>query len=52
MKCIHSAIGRQLLDEIHTGQCSIHAASITLVGKAFKSSFYWPTSKKDAADLV
>jgi hypothetical protein len=25
MKCIHSATGRQLLDEIHAGQCSIHA---------------------------
>jgi hypothetical protein len=27
MKCIHSAIGRKLLDEIHVGQCGVHAAS-------------------------
>jgi transposase InsO family protein len=52
MKCIHSATGRQLLDEIHVGQCSIHAASKILVAKAFRSSFYWPTAKKDARDLV
>ena len=39
MKCIHSAIGNQLLDEIHVGQCGVHAASRTLVGKAFRSGF-------------
>jgi hypothetical protein len=40
MKCIHSATGKQLLDEIHAGQCGIHATSRTLVGKAFRSGFY------------
>jgi hypothetical protein len=52
MKCVHSATGRQLLDEIHVGQCGIHAASKSLVGKAFRSGFYWPTAKNDAAYLV
>jgi hypothetical protein len=52
MKCIHSTTGRQLLDEIHAWQCGIHAASKTLVGKAFKYGFYWPIAKKDATDLV
>jgi ribonuclease HI len=27
MKCILSATGKQLLDEVHAGQCGIHAAS-------------------------
>jgi hypothetical protein len=40
MKCISSVTGRQLLDEIHAGQCGIHAASRTLVGKVFRSGFY------------
>jgi predicted choloylglycine hydrolase len=52
MKCIHSATRRQLLDEIHARQCCVHAASRTLVGKAFRSRFYWPTTKNDAAELV
>jgi ribonuclease HI/transposase InsO family protein len=52
MKCIPSIIGKQLLDEIHAGQCGIHATSRTLVGKVFSSSFYWPTTKSDAAELV
>jgi hypothetical protein len=52
MKCIHLTTGRQLLDEIHAGQCGIHAASKTLVGKAFRFGFYWPPAKNDATDLV
>jgi hypothetical protein len=52
MKCILSATRKQLLDEVHAGQCGIHAASRTLVGKVFRSSFYWPTAKSDAAELV
>ena len=52
MKCIHSATGKQMLDEIHARQCGVHAASRTLVGKAFRSGFYWPTTKNDAAKLV
>jgi hypothetical protein len=52
MKCIRSATRRQLLDEIHVVQCGVHAASKTLVGKAFRSGFYWPTAKSDAAELV
>jgi hypothetical protein len=52
MKCIHWATGKQLLDEIHAGQCGVHVASRTLVRKAFRFGFYWPTVKSDAADLV
>jgi ribonuclease HI len=52
MKCILLATGKQLLDEVHAGQCGVHAASRTLVGKVFRSGFYWPTAKSDAAELV
>jgi hypothetical protein len=52
MKCIPSVTGKQLLDEVHAGQCRIHAASRTLVGKVFRSGFYWPMAKSDATELV
>jgi ribonuclease HI len=52
MKCILSATGKQLLDEVHAGQCGVHVASRTLVGKVFRSGFYWPTAKSDATELV
>jgi hypothetical protein len=52
MKCILSATVKQILDEVHARQCGVHAASRTLVGKVFRSGFYWPTAKSDAAELV
>jgi ribonuclease HI len=52
MKCILLTTGKQLLDEVHARQCGVHAASRTLVGKVFRSSFYWPTAKSDAVELV
>jgi transposase InsO family protein len=52
MKCILSDTEKQLLEEVHAGQCGIYAASRTLVGKVFGAGFYWPTAKNDAAELV
>ena len=52
LKCPDTSSGQSLLKEIHAGVCGIHAASRTLVGKAFRAGFYWPTAKKNAAELV
>jgi hypothetical protein len=52
MKCILRSEGLQLLQEIYGGECGNHAASANLVGKAFRSGFYWPTALADAQDLV
>jgi hypothetical protein len=52
MKCIDSGARKHLLEEIHAGQCGIHATSRTLIGKAFRVGFYWATGKNDAGDLV
>jgi hypothetical protein len=42
MKCILRSEGLLLLQEIHGGECGNHTASENLVGKAFRSGFYWP----------
>jgi hypothetical protein len=42
MKCILRSEGLELLQEIHGGECGNHAASANLVGKAYRSGFYWP----------
>jgi hypothetical protein len=52
MKCITREAGIQLLHEIHSGTCGNHIASRTLVGKAFRASFYWPSAVADAEKLV
>jgi hypothetical protein len=44
MRCITSEEGCELLIEVHEGECGNHASSRTLVGKAFRHRFYWPTT--------
>jgi hypothetical protein len=52
MKCILRSEGLQLLAEIHSSECGCHATSTNLVGKAYRSGFYWPTAMTDAKVLV
>ena len=40
MRCISQKEGRELLAEIHGGECGSHSSSRTLVGKAFQHGFY------------
>jgi hypothetical protein len=52
MKCVPRQEGKDILKEIHKGVCGNHASSRTLVSKAFRRDFYWPTSLGDAEQLV
>ena len=52
LKCISQDDGIKLLDDIHAGSCGNHAASRTLVEKAFRAGFYWPTVVADTEKLV
>jgi hypothetical protein len=51
-KCIELEEGRELLKEVHQGECGHHASSRALVAKAFRHGFYWPTAKQNAEQLV
>jgi hypothetical protein len=52
LKCITREEGKEILEEIYSGRCGNHAASRTLVGKTFRTGFYWPIALKDAEELV
>jgi hypothetical protein len=52
MRCITQEESHELLTEIHGGECGSHSSSHTLVGKAFRHGFYWPTALQDAAEMV
>jgi hypothetical protein len=52
MKCVTKVDGYDILREIHDGVCGNHASSRTLVGKAYRAGFWWPTAVTDAEDLV
>ena len=44
--------GREILREIHEGDCGHHDGSKSLVAKAFRHGFYWLTAHADVEDLV
>jgi hypothetical protein len=51
-KCIELEEGRELLKEIHQGECGHHASSRALVAKDFCHVIYWPMALQDAEQLV
>nr|CAE01788.1 OSJNBa0039K24.7 [Oryza sativa Japonica Group] len=51
-RCISLEEGRQLLKDIHSGICGNHAAARTIVGKAYRQGFFWPTAVSDADKIV
>ncbi|XP_073368104.1 uncharacterized protein [Aegilops tauschii subsp. strangulata] len=50
--CVEQDKGIEILLDIHQGECGHHASSRSLVAKAFRHGFYWPTTLKDADSLV
>jgi hypothetical protein len=52
IKCITKEDGYDILREIHEGVHGNHAASRTLVGKAYRAGFWWPTAVSNAEYLV
>ena len=51
-KCVEPLEGQEILLDIHQGECGHHVASRTLVAKAFRHGFYWPTALDDAEKIV
>ena len=52
MKCIPHGEGIILVYAIHVGSCANHAASKTLMGKAFRVGSYWLTTKQYVEMIV
>jgi hypothetical protein len=52
MKCISREEGIELLEVIHKGVCGSHSSWRSIIGKAFRHGFYWPTAKDDAIEVV
>nr|ABA98926.2 retrotransposon protein, putative, Ty3-gypsy subclass [Oryza sativa Japonica Group] len=51
-RCVSLEEGRQLLKDIHSGIYGNHAAARTIVGKAYRQGFFWPTAVSDADKIV
>jgi hypothetical protein len=44
--------GIQLLRDIHSGICGSHSSWRSIISKAFRHGFYWPTTKDGAMEIV
>nr|GFB20184.1 reverse transcriptase domain-containing protein [Tanacetum cinerariifolium] len=41
-----------VMREIHEGSCNMHAGPRSVVAKAIRLGYYWPTMHKDARDMI
>ncbi|GJZ72009.1 hypothetical protein Tco_0635860 [Tanacetum coccineum] len=49
--CVGPLQANYILREIHEGSCSMHTGTRSVVDKALRIDYYWPTMHKDAREL-
>ncbi|GJS36547.1 reverse transcriptase domain-containing protein [Tanacetum coccineum] len=52
IRCVGPLQANYVLREIHEGSCSIYAGTRSVMAKALRIGYYWPTMHKDARALI
>nr|GEX59726.1 reverse transcriptase domain-containing protein [Tanacetum cinerariifolium] len=52
LRCVGPLQANYILREIHEGSCSMHAGTRSVVAKALRTGYYWPTMHRDARTLI
>ncbi|GJX96099.1 reverse transcriptase domain-containing protein [Tanacetum coccineum] len=52
LRCVGPLQADYVIREIHEGSCSMHAGPRSMVAKAMRSGYYWPTMHRDARDMI
>ncbi|GJS20291.1 reverse transcriptase domain-containing protein [Tanacetum coccineum] len=52
LRCVGLLQANYVLREIHEGSCSMHAGTRSVVAKALRIGYYWPTMHRDARALI
>ncbi|GJZ13833.1 reverse transcriptase domain-containing protein [Tanacetum coccineum] len=52
LRCVGPLQADYVIREIHEGSCSMHAGPRSVVAKARRSEYYWPTIHRDAQDMI
>ncbi|GJZ56599.1 reverse transcriptase domain-containing protein [Tanacetum coccineum] len=52
LRCVGSLQANYVLREIYEGLCSMHAGPRSVVAKALRLGYYWPTMHADARKLI
>ncbi|GJY79936.1 reverse transcriptase domain-containing protein [Tanacetum coccineum] len=52
LRCVRPLQTNYVLKEIHKGSCSMHFGHRSVVAKAIRMGYYWPTMHSDARKLI
>ncbi|GJU64281.1 reverse transcriptase domain-containing protein [Tanacetum coccineum] len=52
LRCVGPLQADYVIQEIHEGSCSMHVGQRSVVAKAMRSGYYWPTMHRDARDMI
>nr|GEY53016.1 reverse transcriptase domain-containing protein [Tanacetum cinerariifolium] len=52
LRCIGPLQADYVIREIHEGSCSMHAGPRSMVAKAMRYRYYWPTMHRDAREMI
>ncbi|GJX20228.1 reverse transcriptase domain-containing protein [Tanacetum coccineum] len=52
LRCVGPLQSDYVIREIHEGSCSMHAGPRSVVAKAMRLGYYWPTMHRDARDMI
>nr|GEV99793.1 reverse transcriptase domain-containing protein [Tanacetum cinerariifolium] len=52
LRCVGPLQANYVLREINEGSCSIHAGTRSVMAKALRTGYYWPTMHRDTRTLI
>ncbi|GJY50156.1 reverse transcriptase domain-containing protein [Tanacetum coccineum] len=52
LRCVGPLQADYVIREIHEGSCSMHAGLRSVVAKAMRFGYYWPTMHRDAREII
>ncbi|GKB76986.1 reverse transcriptase domain-containing protein [Tanacetum coccineum] len=52
LRCVRPFRAKYMIREIHEGSCSMHAGPRSVVVKAMRLGYYWPTMYRDAREMI
>nr|GEU38297.1 reverse transcriptase domain-containing protein [Tanacetum cinerariifolium] len=52
LRCVGPLQAEYVMRGIHKGSCSMHTGPRSIVAKAIRLGYYWPTMHKDARDMI
>nr|GEX18555.1 reverse transcriptase domain-containing protein [Tanacetum cinerariifolium] len=52
LRCVGPLQAEYVMREIHEGSCSMHAGPRSVVAKAIRLGYFWPTMHKDERDMI